>query len=79
MTHQHRLFMSFDKFKQALKYANESYPRYDGTNDLVSTKDIRSGDLVNHLEWIRKYANEFGFVLTIDDDEWSRLLQLAHA
>jgi len=79
MTHAHSLYMSFDSFKQALKYANKEYPRYDGTTDLVSTKDIRSGDLVSHLEWIRRYAGNYGFTIAIDDEEFKRMCELAHA
>lgn len=79
MMHQHRLAMSFDKFKQAIKYANETYPRYKDTTNTVSTKDIRSKDLVNHIEWIRLYAANYGFTLTIDDEEWDRMMELAHS
>ena len=78
MMHKRCLAMSFEKFKQAIKYANKHYPRYNNTNDTVSTKDIRSKDLVYHLEWIRKYAAGYGFTLTIDDEAWERMMQLAH-
>jgi len=73
-----RIIISFDKFKQALKYANKNYPRYNNTSDLVSTADISSKDLCNHLEWIRRYASEYGISLKIDDDEWERIMELAH-
>lgn len=78
MMFKHCLAMSFYKFKQAIKHANKEYPRYTGTDDTVSTKDIRSKDLVNHLEWIRLYASEYGFTLTIDDEAWNRMMELAH-
>lgn len=79
MVSKRRIIISFLFFKEALKYANPNYPRYENTNDLVSTKDINSKDLVDHLEWIRLYAGEYGFTLTIDDQEWSRMMELAHA
>ena len=79
MMHKKCLAMTFDKFKQALKYHNKGYPRYENTNNLVSTTDIRSGDLVNHIEWVRWYAGNYGFVLTIDDEAYRRMMELAHA
>jgi len=79
MIHCHRLVISFKKFKDALKYANKDYPRYNVTNDIVSTRDIRSGDLIKHIEWIRLYAAEYGFTLSIDEKSYNRMMELAHA
>jgi len=73
------LEMSFDNFKQMLKYANKSYPRYKDSNDLVSTRDISSKDLVKHIEWIRRYASSYGFTLNIDEEDYRRMMELAHA
>jgi hypothetical protein len=79
MLSQKRIIISFEKFKEALKYANESYPRYDNSTDLVSTRDIRNKDLVLHIEWIIKWAGEYGITPGIVQEQWSRLLELTHA
>ncbi len=73
------LGVTFDGFKQMLKYANKKYPRYEGTNDTVSTVDIRNKDLVYHIDWIRRYAANYGFTLNIDDEAFKRMMELAHA
>lgn len=78
MVAQKRIIITFEKFKEALKYANKNYPRYDGTDDLVSTRDIRNRDLVRHIEWIVKWAGEYGITPQIVDDEFNRMMQLAH-
>ena len=74
MIQRKRIIMSLDKFKDALKYANKDYPRYANTNDTVSTKDINSKDLTDHLEWIRRYASHYGLTLKTDDEEWERMM-----
>jgi len=79
MLSEHRLAMSFDKFKQELKRINDDYPCYNGTQDKVSTRDIRSKDLIQHIEFIRLYASEYGFTLSIDDEAYRRMMELAHA
>ena len=78
MLAQKRIIITFEKFKDALKYANKNYPRYNNTDDPVSTRDIRSADLVAHIDWIVRWAGEYGITPKIVEDEWNRLLELAH-
>ena len=73
------IIMTFDKFKQALKYSNDSYPRYTGTDDLVSTAQLSNKDLLDHIEWITRWSSEYGLSLNIHDEEWDRLMAKAHA
>ena len=74
-----KLVLTFKKFRELLKYLDDRYPRYNKTNDLVSSKDIRSEDLVKHVEFIIKWCADNGIELQHVDDEWDRLLQSAHA
>lgn len=73
-----KMIISFEKFKEVLKYVNKDYPRYSETNDPVSTRDIRSKDLCSHIEFIIKWAGEYGFTPQIVEDDWNRLMELAH-
>ena len=71
--------MSFERFKEALKYLNDNYPRYTDTGNLVSTKDISDRDLSDHVEFIIAWAGEYGITPQIIEDEWEALKQEAHA
>lgn len=66
--------ITFEKFKDALKYANKEYPRTEG-GDIVSTKEISSADLTAHLEWVRAWAANYGLTLSVDEEEWSRVIE----
>ena len=74
-----QLVLTFERFKKMLKYLDKHYPRYNGTTDLVSIRDIRSKDLVAHIEFIIKWAGEYGISPQIVEDEWERVMQNAMA
>lgn len=69
--------MNFETFKDMLKYVNPDYPRYDGTVELVSTKDIRSEDLVKHIEFIVMWSGSYGITPSIVKDEFDRMVEIA--
>lgn len=73
------LILTFERFKKMLKHLDKSFPKYAGTNDYVSTKDIRSNDLVKHIDFIIKWVGEYGISPKIVDDEWERIMQNAMA
>ena len=79
MQRQNRIIMSFERFKEALKYLNANYPRYTDTGNLVSTKDISDRDLSDHVEFIIAWAGEYGITPQIIEDEWEALKQEAYA
>lgn len=65
-------FNDMDDLKQLLKNMNLDYEVNE--DEKVSTKDIDSKALIQHIEWCIKIAGEnnitFGFV----EDDWERLL-----
>ena len=65
----------YDEFKQNLKSVNEDYPLKDGL--FISTRDIENKDLIQHIEFIIKFAGEFGISLQFVEDEWDRILKEA--
>ena len=70
--------MTYERFKDAIKYANPDYPRYDDLiGDLVSTRDIRSKDLCLHTEFIIKWASINGLTVNFVEEEWERIMQEA--
>ena len=74
MIEQKRIAMSFDKFKQAIKYANKTYPRHDG-GELVSTMLITNKDLGDHIEWIIRWSSSYGLTLKYIEEQWQELLK----
>ena len=79
MTADKRIIMSFDKFRDNIKIIDENYPYYDGTIEKISLRDIRSKDLVLHVEFIVMWCGNYGITPTIIAEEWERMLQEAHA
>ena len=69
--------MSFNKFKDALKHLNPNYP-VDEKGDKISTTKISSKHLVEHIDFIVKWAGEYGITPQIINDEWERLLAQAN-
>lgn len=69
-------YSTLDELKQLLKDMNINYA-VDGDKK-ISTKDIDSKALSQHIEWCIRLAGfngiEFGFI----EDEWARLLEQAH-
>jgi len=74
-----KLVLSFEKFKMMLKHIDKSYPKYDGTKNYVSTRDIRNRDLVRHIDFIIDWAGKYGISPQIVEDEWNRIMQNAMA
>lgn len=52
---------------------NLEYPR-DSFGDVISTKDIESKELCNHIEWCIKTLADNGLVFKFIEEEWQRLL-----
>lgn len=77
MLAQHRIFITFNKFKDAIKRANKNYP-LDLKGELQSTTKLTNKELVDHIEFITKWAGEYGITPQIVNDEWDRLLQKAN-
>lgn len=65
--------LSLDTTKQLLKMLNLDYPR-DSFDDVISTKDIESKELCNHIEWCIKTLADNGLVFKFIEEEWQRLL-----
>jgi len=74
-----KLVLSFEKFKLMMKHLDKSYPKYSDTKYYVSIKDIRSRDLVRHIDFIIKWASKYGISPQIVEDEWDRIMQNAMA
>ena len=74
-----RIIMSFEKFRDNIKIIDENYPCYDGTIEKISLRDIRSEDLVEHLDFIVMWCGNYGITPSIIDEEFNRLMQQAHA
>ena len=71
-------FGSLDKFKQTMKDANKLYPVYKKSGKKVSTRDILNKDLVYHIEWIRRHFANYGVIANIDEEQYKRMMELAH-
>ena len=67
------IIMRFVTFKDALKSINPDYPR-DSKDEPVSTKDISSKALVQHIDFIIKWSGSYGITPRIIDEEWERIL-----
>ena len=73
-----RVIMSFEKFRENLKIIDENYPSYD--NGLkVSLRDIRSGDLIIHTDFLIQWCGSYNITPEIISEEWQRVLKDAHA
>ena len=68
--------LTFYSFKQFLKIVNLDYPR-DESGYPVSTRDISSKELAQHIEFIFKLAGENGVELSVIKQEWENLIRRA--
>jgi len=64
-------------FKQILKMINLDYPR-DENGDTLSTRDVSSKALTEHIEFIFKLAGENGIELDVIKQEWELILRRAN-
>ena len=69
--------LTFYSFKQLLKTINPNYPR-DEKGNVVSTRDISSKELVEHIEFIFKLASQNGIEMSVIEQEWKMLLRRAN-
>ena len=76
MLSQKKIDINFETFKGMLKYLNPDYPKYDGTDEAVSTKDIKSADLVQHIEFIIAWSGGYGITPSIIQEEFDRMMTL---
>ena len=67
------IIMRFVTFKDAIKHINPDYPR-DNKGDPISTKDISSKALVQHIDFIIAWSGSYGVTPRIIDEEWERTL-----
>lgn len=68
--------LTFYSFKQFLKTINIDYPR-DERGYPISTRDISSKELAQHIEFIFKLAGENGIELSVIKQEWENLIRRA--
>ena len=69
-------FNDMDDLKQLLKNMNLDYA-VDG-NSKISTSDIDSKALSQHIEFVIALAGENGIEFGFIQDQWERLLEQAH-
>lgn len=68
-------YSDVDELKQLLKVLNLDY-QVDEDNDCkISTSNIDSRSLVNHIEWVLKIAAENAIELDLVKEEWEQLTQ----
>lgn len=64
-----------DELKQLLKVLNVDYGVDNKKDCKISTRDIDSRNLVNHIEWVLKIAAENGIELELVKQEWEQLIK----
>ncbi len=66
-------YYDLDDLKQLFKLMNLNYPIEEDSK--VSTNEITSKELHDHIEWAIKILGENGIELQFISDEWDRLLK----
>jgi hypothetical protein len=68
-------FNDMDDLKQLLKNMNLDYAVSEDKK--ISTSDIDSKALMQHIEWVIRLANENNITFDFVEAEWKRLLEQA--
>ncbi len=69
--------MTVDTFRDTLKYLDENYPKWqDGTAQ--SYRFLSNKQFLAHIEWLVAWSGEHGITPKFAQDEWDRLLEIAH-
>ncbi len=75
--YKHEDYSTIDELKQLLKILNLEYAVDESTNNgKLSTKDIDSKALGNHIEYCFKLASENGIEFEVIKQEWDELIRL---
>jgi hypothetical protein len=69
--------ITYNGFKQILKYINLDYPR-DEKSYPLSTRDIGNEKLLQHIEFLIKLAGENGIEFIFVEQEWNLLLRRSY-
>jgi len=67
-------FHDVDDLKQLLKLMNINYSVDETEEKKISTSEIDSKALTQHIEWVLRIAGENGIELPLVTEEWEHLL-----
>ena len=70
-------YTDMNELKQIFKLMNTQYPMTENGEGKVSTRDITSKELCDHIIFVTKILNENGISFEHDDLAWELILQSA--
>ena len=69
-------YNSLNELKQLLKILNLNYGIDEKRDCKISTKDIETKELLEHIEWVLKLCAENDIILPMVQEDWDRMIEL---